>query len=68
MGKITITDEEGNFITFENLNDHDLYKLMNVSALAERQSISRFTLVSRCCRATKFYRSLVTALQMGKPE
>lgn len=68
MGKIELTDSQGNYYSLD-VTDNELFRLFNMTKLAEKIGINKFTLAARVCRqlpdAPK--RSLVTALAMGKP-
>lgn len=68
MASLKLVDNMGNEFELNDLSDYQLYQLLNLSKLAEHHGINRYTFAARCCRSTSFYRSLVTALKMGKPQ
>lgn len=61
--QIILKDENGNFATIDNLSDWDLFRLINITRLAEKPG-NRHTIAARVCRQYPDgeYRSLVTAL------
>ncbi|HCI8411038.1 TPA: hypothetical protein N2N23_004324 [Klebsiella pneumoniae] len=62
--QIILKDENGNFATIDNLSDWDLFRLINLTWLAEKTGKNRHTIAARVCRQYPDgeYRSLVTAL------
>ncbi|MBW9467653.1 hypothetical protein [Enterobacter roggenkampii] len=66
---IKIKDEQGNEYTLDNLTDSELFRIFNITKVSSKVGINKFTLAARVCRQLPDgpYRSLVTALAMGKP-
>ncbi|QDR57417.1 hypothetical protein FPV33_19800 [Klebsiella aerogenes] len=64
MAKIELTDSQGNTFSLE-VTDGEMYRLFNITKLAEKVGLNKYTLSARVCSQYPDgeYRSLVTALK-----
>lgn len=63
MAKIELTDSQGNTFSLE-VTDGEMFRLFNITKLAEKVGLNKHTLSARVCRQYPDgpFRSLVTAL------